>query len=236
MMTLYLLAGLSFGVLVNYLADVLPATRRLVKPDWWPVSGAAIAKYLSRPRVIFVFAFCFVAALLLAQYPPPEFSAPVLGVVLAYFLTVAVIDVEHRVVMHPVSIAGAVLMAAIGMLRGHTLVGTLLGGAAGFGFMLAVYYLGDWIGRLMARARREAWKETALGFGDVNLAGVIGLLMGWPGVIAALFFGMLAAGVFSAGYLLVTMVSGKYKAFSSIPYAPFLCLGALASVLLGVYS
>ncbi len=101
--------------------------------------------------------------------------------------------------------------------------------------MLAVYYLGDWLGRLVARARKEPWEETALGFGDVDLAGVIGLLMGWPGVIAALFMGMLAAGIFSAGYLLFTFVSGKYRAFASIPYAPFLCMGAVVSVLAGIY-
>jgi leader peptidase (prepilin peptidase)/N-methyltransferase len=120
-------------------------------------------------------------------------------------------------------------------LRGHDILDTLIGGAVGFGFMLALYYLGDWLGRLMAQARKEPWEETALGFGDVNLAGVIGLLLGWPGVIAALFIGMFAAGLFSAGYLLLSFLGGRYRAFSSIPYAPFLSFGAVGSVLLGIY-
>jgi leader peptidase (prepilin peptidase)/N-methyltransferase len=182
-----------------------------------------------------VFAVSLLGAYLVYQYPQTDFSVCSLAAILVYFLVVAIIDIEHRVVMHPVSIAGAILMTAIGICRGHSLVGTLLGGAAGFGFMLAIYYLGDWLGRMMARARKETWEETALGFGDVNLAGVIGLLMGWPGVIAALFLGMLAAGVFSAGYLLVNVAIGKYRAFASIPYAPFLCIGAVASVLVGIY-
>lgn len=235
MLIAYLIVGLLSGFLVNYLSDALPATRRLTKPEWWPISGSGFAKYFSRPRVLIVFALSLAAAFLLDQNPPSGFAVHFLAIVLVYFLIVAVIDIEHRVVMHPVSIVGAVLMTAIGILRGHTPAGTLLGGAVGFGFMLAIYYLGDWLGRTMARARKEAWEETALGFGDVNLAGVIGLLMGWPGVIAALFMGMLLAGIFSAIYLLLTFFGGRYRAFASIPYAPFLCLGAVASVLLGIY-
>lgn len=220
--------------MVNYFADVLPATRRLSKPVWWPLSGSGLREYLARPRVLAVTGLSLSGAFLLNQFPPADFSIYLLVVILAYFFTVAVIDIEHRAVLHPVSIVGAILMGGIGIWR-HGWVDSLIGGAAGFGFMLAVYYLGDWLGRLVARARKEPWEETALGFGDVNLAGVIGLLMGWPGVIAALFMGMLAAGIFSAGYLLFTFVSGKYRAFASIPYAPFLCMGAVVSVLAGIY-
>jgi prepilin signal peptidase PulO-like enzyme (type II secretory pathway) len=234
-MLTYLGVGLLCGLLGNYLSDTLPATRKLAKPDWWPLSGSSMKAYFSRHRVSIVLILSFFIAYLLYRFPPIDFSVIFLGAILLYFLVVTVIDIEHRVVMHPVSIVGAILMTAIGVLRGHSIVDTLIGGAVGFGFMLLVYYLGDLLGRMMSRARKEAWEETALGFGDVNLAGVIGLLMGWPGVIAALFIGMLVAGTFSAGYLLVSLVRRKYRAFASIPYAPFLCLGAIASVFLGIY-
>jgi leader peptidase (prepilin peptidase)/N-methyltransferase len=231
----YLLFGLLAGVLLNYLSDVLPATRRLSRPDWWPFTAAGLKDYFSRIRVIIVFAASLVGAYILYEYPPADFSVVLLSIVLVFFMLVTVIDIEHRVVLHPVSIAGAIILSAIGLLRGHELLNTMIGGAVGFGFMLTVYYLGDWLGRLMAKARNEAWEETALGFGDVNLAGVIGLLAGWPGVIAALFFGMLAAGVFSAVFLAFKLLSGKYSAFTSIPYAPFLSLGAVMTILLSIY-
>ncbi|MCL5428449.1 MAG: A24 family peptidase [Chloroflexi bacterium] len=234
MLFLILVVGLLSGLVVNYLADVLPATRRLAKPDWWPLSGGGLAGYFSRPRVLIVIALSLSAAFLIFQFPPTDFPVYLFSSVLVYFFIVAVIDIEHRVVMHPVSIAGSILMGGIGIWR-HGWLDTLIGGAVGFGFMLAIYHLGDWLGRLMARMRKEPWEETALGFGDVNLAGVIGLLMGWPAVIAALFVGMLAAGLFSGGYLLVAMVKGKYQAFASIPYAPFLCLGAVVMVAVGIY-
>lgn len=234
MVILSLLLGLAVGLAVNYLADVLPATRRLAKPDWWPLNAKSLKDYFTRVRVIVVFVIALVAVDLVNQNPPIEFPSYLFLLLLAYFLLVAVIDIEHRAVMHPVSIAGALLMGAIGFWR-HGAVNTLIGGAVGFGSMLAFYYLGELLGRMMAKLRKEPWDETALGFGDVNLAGVIGLLMGWPAVIGALFFGMLAAGIYSAGFLFVTIANRKYRAFASIPYAPFLCLGTVAAVVAGVY-
>ncbi len=234
MIIIWILAGLLCGLLLNYLADVLPDTRRLSRPLWWPPSGKKLRNYLASPRVLIVFLLSAVAAALLNRHLPVSFPVLAYGAILFYFSLVAVIDVEHRLVLHPVSLAGAVTMGAIGLWR-HALFSTLLGGLAGFAFMLALFFLGDWLGRLMARLRGEKWEDTALGFGDVNLAGVIGLLMGWPGVIAALFVGMLAAGLFSGAYLLWMLVSRKYSAFSSIPYAPFLCLGTVLLVSLGIY-
>jgi prepilin signal peptidase PulO-like enzyme (type II secretory pathway) len=234
MLTINLALGILGGLAINYLADVLPATRRLAKPEWWPLSSKALTKYFSSARVLAVTAVSVAAAYLIYLYPTHDFPAYIFGLILLYFFVVTVIDIEYRVVMHPVSIVGALFMGGIGIWR-HGATNTLIGGAVGFGFMLLVYFLGDMLGRMMARARKQAWEETALGFGDVNLAGVIGLLMGWPGVIAALFLGMVAAGIFSAGYLIVSFTSRKYRAFATIPYAPFLCLGTIGVVIAGIY-
>ncbi|MEX1248795.1 MAG: A24 family peptidase [Anaerolineales bacterium] len=234
MLFVWVAAGLAGGLLVNYLADVLPSTRTLSRPIWWPINGLKFRVYLARLRVIAVIVLSAGAVGLIYQHPSPDFPLLFLEIIILYFLLVAVIDIEYRVVMHPVSLAGVILLGAIGLTR-HSILDTVLGGLAGFGFMLALYFLGDWLGRLMARARNEKWEDTALGFGDVNLAGVIGLLTGWPGVIIALFAGMVAAAIFSAAYLLWMVINRKYSAFSSIPYAPFLCLGAVLTVITGVY-
>lgn len=234
MIIIWILAGLLCGLLVNYLADVLPSTRRLSRPLWWPLSGKKVGEYLASPRVLIVFLGSAVAAGLLFLYPPVGFSMLAFASILIYFSLVTVIDVEHRLVLHIVSITGALILSAIGLWR-HGLVSTLLGGLTGFAFMLALYLMGDWLGRLMAKMRGEKWEDAALGFGDVNLAGVIGLLIGWPGVLPALFVGMLAAGLFSGGYLLWMLALKKYSAFTAIPYAPFLCFGAVLTVLLGIY-
>ena len=171
----------------------------------------------------------------IGQGTPDGFSPYLFVLIVVYFALVTVIDIEHRLVLHPVSIAGALFFAALGIAR-HGLLPTLWGGAAGFLLMLGMYYAGELLGRVMARLRKQAWEETALGFGDVNLAGVIGLLMGWPAVLGALFAGVLLAGVYSAVYVVISLIRRSYSTFASIPYAPFLCLGAVLVMVLGLYA
>jgi leader peptidase (prepilin peptidase)/N-methyltransferase len=232
---LSILAGLAAGILVNYLADVLPATRRLSRPPWWPLSAAGVAAYLRRRRVLVVLLAFTLLALLLLRFPPNELSASFLALLLVYFGLVIVIDIEHRAILHPVSLTGALVFGIWGILR-HSWLATLLGGAAGFLIMLAFYWLGDLLGRWLTRRRGEAWDDVALGFGDVNLSGVIGLLLGWPSVLGGLVLGILVGGLFSAGHILVQLLRGRYQALAAIPYGPFLSIGALGLILLRAYT
>jgi prepilin signal peptidase PulO-like enzyme (type II secretory pathway) len=79
----------------------------------------------------------------------------------------------------------------------------------------------------MSRLRGSQIDEVAFGFGDVTLAGVIGLTVGWPGVLPALVLGIIAAGLFSFLFILGMMLRKKYNPFMPIPYGPFLVLGCL---------
>ncbi|MFI0445158.1 prepilin peptidase [Actinomadura sp. 6N118] len=71
---------------------------------------------------------------------------------------------------------------------------------------------------------------NAIGLGDVKLAGVLGLYLGWLGldawllgVVATFVFG----GLFAAGLLVARRAGRK----SELPYGPFLLLGTLVAVL-----
>ena len=227
--------GLAVGLLVNYLADVLPVTRRLSKPAWLPLNAQAVGNYFYSPRKFVVHLIFLLAAIFAFSNPPREFAVWTFLVILIYFAMVAVIDIEHRIVMRPVSFAGAVIMGAIGIWR-HGLVLTLIGAGSAFTVMLALYFAGDMLGRGLARLRKQRWQETALGFGDVNLAAVTGLLMGWPGGLVALAIGIALAGVYSLVFVVVSLVRGKYELFASIPYAPFLCIATVALVASAIYS
>lgn len=66
-------------------------------------------------------------------------------------------------------------------------------------------------------------KPGQLGMGDVKLATLIGFGFGFPGVLIALVIGA-GAGALAAVWLLAR----KSSTSRTIPYAPFLCLGALA--------
>ena len=164
--------------------------------------------------------------------PPDRLGYWIGCLLLFYFGVVVVIDIEHRLVLHPVSIVGAISGLFVGFWL-HGLWLTLAGGAAGFGIMLALYYLGALYARWMARRRGEPLDEVALGYGDVNLAGVLGLILGWPGIIAGLVFAILAGGIVSLIYIAIMFISRNYKPFTAIPYAPFLIFGA--TILLYVF-
>ena len=142
---------------------------------------------------------------------------------IAYLGLVTIIDIEHRLILHPVSLFGAILGLFIGVSL-HGLQSTLIGGLAGFGIMLGVYFLGLLFLRLSERWRgKRAGENEAIGFGDVNLSGIIGLLLGWPGILAGLVLAILLAGAISLIYLILFLaIQRKYKPGLALPYGPFL--------------
>ena len=154
--------------------------------------------------------------------------------VIIYFLLVAVIDIEHRLIIHPVSIFGAVLGFVIGFSL-HGINVTLLGGIAGFICMLMLYLFGRIFMGWLARLRHRSSGEDALGFGDVILGGVLGLFLGFPGIFISIVLAILSAGVVSLIYILVTLLKMEYHANLTIPYGPFLVLGAFVMLFLRNY-
>ncbi len=70
-------------------------------------------------------------------------------------------------------------------------------------------------------------KERGMGYGDVKLALLMGLVLGWPKILYSLWFGFILGGIFSAGLLLL-----KRKKFGeTIPLGPFLILGLILSLI-----
>ena len=162
---------------------------------------------------------------------PLDFAArfAAAGAVLLIFLLVVVIDVEHRLILWSVVLPAAIVLGVLGSLTpGHGVLKTLAGGAAGYATALAIYLLAELFVRLLQRLRGQPLNEVAFGGGDVNLAGLIGLAAGWPGVILALMIAVLAGGLYSLGYILVQLARRRYEPYSAVPYGPFLVLGGLA--------
>ena len=114
-------------------------------------------------------------AIWLWQSSPARLGFYASMLLLAYFGLVVIIDMEHRLILHQVSVIGAVLGFLIGTYL-HGWISTLLGGVVGFTSMLVLYWFGEWLLRKFSRNRTE--EDVALGFGDVNLTGVLGLILG----------------------------------------------------------
>ena len=73
---------------------------------------------------------------------------------------------------------------------------------------------------------------AGMGFGDVKLAGVLGLYTGWLGwgvLAVGLFLGFLLGGLF--GLALIAVKKGGRK--TAVPFGPFMLLGVLIAILVG---
>jgi leader peptidase (prepilin peptidase)/N-methyltransferase len=232
--------GLLAGGLINYLADVLPHTLRLSRPlclnpeckaafRW---TGYLLLRRCSKcggGRGIRTYVVLILAEVLsiFIWFSPPHRLGFTLGLlVLTYLLLVTVIDLEHRLILRPLSLAGLILAALVGVYaRGWQ--STLLGGAAGFGIMFLFYLFGRLYTRWRTRRLDTADHEEALGSGDVTLGTILGLLLGWPGIGLGLLLGILAGGAGSLVVILWMLARRNYQALTAIPYAPFLILSAV---------
>lgn len=230
-----LLLGLASGSLLNYLSDVFPSTRRFVAPFCWNCKqNRAVGRYLTmqpcehcgvsaRPRAYLSIAagqaISFEAWFL--PFRPWGFWPSWL--ILLLFLFVIIVDVEERIIPTQTVVFGAVAGLGLGIWR-NGILPTLGGGLIGMGAMFLVYYLGGFFMRLVAgRAGLKASDATtALGYGDVRLMGVLGLLLGVSQVVQGLLYGVILAGVISLVVILVAVVRRKYTRFMTIAYSPAL--------------
>ncbi len=160
----------------------------------------------------------------------------------AYFLVMAarltVIDVRHhllpnRIVFPSYGVAGVLLLAAALV---HVIAGpaALVGSPDGAAELLGIPALRILAGGAVLWAFYFVLRMVyppGMGFGDVKLAGVLGMYLGylgWGHVFAGTFAAFLLGGLWSMALLAARR--GTLK--SSIPFGPFMLAGATAAMLL----
>ena len=237
-MFLCVITGVLIAILLNYLADVLPLTRKFGRPVCHNCGQAFTLKgYLfsfrcpnckAKPSVRYwiVLIAGVLGSLLLALFPLKPLNFWVSLPLLAFLALVTIIDIEHRAVLIETDIIGFVLGIVYGLII-HSPVEMILGGVAGAGTMTVIYFGGILFNRILGRIRHQEMNEVALGLGDVFVCGYLGLIMGWPHIVGMIVIAIILGGIFSLGYILVKLITKKYEAFSAIPYVPFLILAAV---------
>ncbi|MBI9034177.1 MAG: prepilin peptidase [Bacteroidales bacterium] len=235
---LFIFVGWLSGLLVNYIVEYFPYSRKLEKPycnncqaslSLIESSGFRKCQACGQKKNLrfWIVQVAYSSAfLLLWFYPPEKMGAWLAAAVLVYFGIVALIDIDHKAILNEISMVGGVIGIIVGILL-HGLKITILGGVGGFLCMLLLYYLGGLFLKIYNKIRKLEIDEIPLGFGDVNLSGIAGLMLGWPGVIGGLFLAVFIAGFFSGGLLIVSVIRKKYQPSMAIPYAPFIILGTL---------
>ncbi len=245
-------AGWIAGLIINYLADVLPATRKLSIPACLQCGGHyKTLPYLlfqkcgdghPRSRRAWIVQFLSIAASLYIWVEPPSKLGYLPGLILSvYFGLVFIIDLEHRLILHPTSIFGSLLGLVVGI-TAHGLKAALAGGLGGLAIMLVFYFFGVLFARYragrMRRAGIEPDDEEALGAGDVILVAILGLMLGWPLIWFGLLSGILLGGAVSLLIVLWLVVSRKYgeKALMFfIPFGPYFITSAYLIIFFPVW-
>jgi leader peptidase (prepilin peptidase) / N-methyltransferase len=244
--------GWLAGLFINYASDVLPLTRRFSPPtcpqcqtpfSWADYLTLRACQNCGRRRSLRTWLVQILAVgsfVYFWLYPSKALGIPLGMIVLIYFGIIIVIDLEHRLILHPTSLVGAVLGLIVGTFihsrADGLLLGvgkSLLGGLFGFGVMFLLYQFGALVARYRARKMQAAGQaaddEEALGGGDVYLAGVLGLMLGWPFIWSALFLGVLLGGLISFLFILALLLRRRYAGdalMTFIPYGPYFIVSA----------
>lgn len=246
---LFFLSGSAVGSFLNVVADRLPQGKSIVSP---PSHCPGCGRELSTWELFPIFSYLWLRGrcrscnvviplrLVLVELGTGALFALLywhyglsweLALAILYcsmFLALLVIDLEHgilpNVIVYPgmvVAFVLAVVVTVIPWVAGIQMKNAILptlgsaaaGGAIGFVLLLipALVYRGG------------------MGWGDVKLAGLIGLVAGFPLVLVAMFLAIVSGGLVAAILLLLRRKGRK----DAIPFGPFLTVAAIVTLLWG---
>jgi leader peptidase (prepilin peptidase)/N-methyltransferase len=138
------------------------------------------------------------------------------GAFATILLGIAVTDARAYLIPDEFSLGGLAIGLVTSLAGGLAGLGTaLLGAAVGFGLLWLVGVVGTW-----------AFKEEAMGGGDIKMMAMVGAFVGWKGVLLTVFLGALLGSLI---FVPLTLVGRKRL----VPFGIFLALGAAATYLAG---
>jgi leader peptidase (prepilin peptidase)/N-methyltransferase len=210
----YAVAGAGVGVALDVVVTRVPERE--------PVFGREARGEL-RPRRAAVLAIsCAALFVAMAVRFDDSWALPAYLVLTAGLVALSLIDLEHYLlpdrIVFPLAVAMVVLLgvAAAGDGDGGALV------SAGLGAVVAFVALGV----------LHVASPRSMGFGDVKLAFVLGLALGWLGwgeVALGLFLGFLYGAIVGVALMALRLRGRK----DHVPFGPFLAAGTLTAVLWG---
>lgn len=219
-----IIQGICIGWIVTMLADYLPrfaatqqpieTERKLLRiPAWWGMitrnKHAMVQDDFKIDLAVEVLGGLVFGVLAYAY----GFNRQVvlLGGFFIFFLLIGLIDIKYRLILN-ILVYPAIMLTILFQLWFVPSSGLamILGGGLAFG----VFYVTAWL------------RPGDLGGGDVKLAGLLGLIFGFPGILWVLLIGTFTGGINL--FVLSRIRQGQGKLY--MPYAPFLCLGAMVAL------
>lgn len=159
-------------------------------------------------------ALCAVAGIMRFGWTLEGLSASVFMILL---LDIAVIDWEHMIIPHTLTVGGAVIGLVLSLFAAPGLPMALLGAAVGAGVILGV--------NVLYKAVRGA---IGMGGGDVMLMGMVGVYLGPWGV-----WGVLFGGAFLGTLYAIAAGRGRVQGAAKLPFGTFLAAAAVIVLMAG---
>jgi leader peptidase (prepilin peptidase)/N-methyltransferase len=240
----FVILGTALGSFLNVVIDRLPAGKSLM----YPPSGCDACQHrLSWLDLFPVFSYIFLRGRcrycqakipirvlwvelgtgLLTGFLFWRFGwKPMLPVSIVYcgvLIAIALIDLKHQLILnkivYPVAVVALIVNFFVPDLFSlHNFLFGLLGGAFGFIFLLAAAFLSI-----------ALLKKEGMGMGDVKMAAMMGLMVGFPNIIVALFGGIVLGGLMA----IFLIIFKKKSKTDIIPFGDFLALGTIIAILWG---
>jgi leader peptidase (prepilin peptidase)/N-methyltransferase len=233
--------GMAIGSFLNVIIDRLPGGKSILFPASHCVS---CQRHLVVKDLIPVFSYLWLRGRCrYCQAPIPKrilWVEIATGVLFAYlywnfglsaelavaifycclFLVLLVIDLEHGIIPNKLVYPSLVIALVLSIFLSQTgIVPGIKDAGIGFVIGLGLFLLIVLISR------------GGMGWGDVKMAALIGLVTGYPLVFVALFLAVVLGGLV-AGILLLFKLRKRKE---GIPFAPYLSLGAIITLLFGNY-
>ena len=236
------MAGVSVGSFLNVVSDRIPHGRSLVRPKSFcencdrPLASIDMVPVLSylwlRGRCRSCQAPIPLRVMLVELATGALFTIVflkfgfgmdfiVLCAAISLMVVVTLVDLEHGLILNSVVLPSLIVLillapfwSELGIDRGFlgsyslasSLANSLLAGIGAFLIFLVIAMI----------------SPGGMGGGDVKFAGVLGLLLGFPGVLLAFWISVVTGGLIAVALLLARKKGRK----DSIPFGPFMALGA----------
>lgn len=142
----------------------------------------------------------FITVLKIITFAEFVFLLAISGVLLSVFVS----DFLYYTIPDEAVIFGTILSLLFLILHSPTLLPNYLAAATGAGLFFLFLVL--------------ITKKKGMGFGDVKLAGLMGLILGFPNVVWAIFGAFLSGAIVGV----ILLLSGRKKWKSQIAFGPFL--------------
>lgn len=135
--------------------------------------------------------------------------------IISIFLTIFIIDLKHQIIPDQLLYASLpVVLVFLFVIHNSLFINHLISAVVACLFFYFLY---------------KITKGKGMGFGDVKLSFLIGLILGFPKVMVAFYLAFLTGAL--AGVILILLGKKRFK--EAIAFGPFLSLGTLISLFWG---